>query len=39
MLNVLFGSPVGVMSIITVVGTMIVISFWLYFIFFKKHED
>lgn len=38
MLKVLFGSTVGVMSLVTVVATAIVITFWLYFIF-KKHED
>jgi hypothetical protein len=38
MLSVLFGTPVGIMSIITVVGTMFVVSFWLYYIF-KKHEE
>lgn len=38
MLKVLFGSTVGIMSLITVVATAIVIGFWLYFVF-KKHED
>jgi len=38
MLKVLFGTPVGVMSLVTVVGTCIVVAFWLYFIFVKKHD-
>lgn len=38
MLKVLFGSTVGIMSLITVVATTIVIAGWLYFLF-KKHED
>lgn len=38
MLKVLLGTPVGVMSLFTVVATMVVISFWLYFIF-KKHDE
>ncbi len=38
MLKVLFGSTVGVMSILTVLGTSIVICFWLYFVF-KKHDE
>jgi len=37
MLNVLFNTPVGIMSVITVTGTMVVVTFWLYFIF-KKHD-
>jgi len=38
MLKVLFGSSIGIMSIVTVVGATVVIAYWLYFIF-KKHED
>lgn len=38
MLKVLFGTPVGIMSLITVVGTCVVISYWLYFTF-KKHDE
>ena len=38
MLKVLFGSTVGVMSILTVLGTSIVVCFWLYFTF-KKHDE
>ncbi len=38
MLKILFGTPVGIMSIVTVVGATVVICYWLYFIF-KKHED
>ncbi|MCX7628350.1 MAG: DUF3149 domain-containing protein [Methylophilaceae bacterium] len=38
MLEVLFGSSVGILSIITVVGATAVVTFWLYFTF-KKHED
>lgn len=38
MLKVLLGTPVGIMSIVTVVGATVVICYWLYFIF-KKHED
>lgn len=38
MLKVLFGSSIGILSIVTVVGATVVIGFWLYFIF-KKHED
>ncbi|GBG13477.1 probable potassium transport system protein kup [Novimethylophilus kurashikiensis] len=38
MLDVLFKTPVGLMSILTVTGTMVVVSFWLYFIF-KKHDN
>ncbi|HEY3325584.1 MAG TPA: DUF3149 domain-containing protein [Novimethylophilus sp.] len=38
MLKVLFGSTVGIMSILTVLGTSIVICFWLYFAF-KKHDE
>jgi hypothetical protein len=38
MLKVLMGTPVGIMSLITVVATMVVITFWLYYIF-KKHDE
>ncbi len=38
MLKVLLGTPIGIMSTVTVVGTIVVISFWLYYIF-KKHEE
>lgn len=37
MLKVLFGTPVGIMSIMTVLGTAVVVSFWLYFTF-RKHD-
>lgn len=37
MLNVLFNTPVGIMSILTITATTVVISFWLYFTF-KKHD-
>jgi len=38
MLKILMGTPVGIMSLVTVVGTMVVITFWLYYIF-KKHDE
>ena len=38
MLKILFETPVGIMSVVTVVGATVVIGYWLYFIF-KKHED
>lgn len=38
MLKILFETPVGIMSVVTVVGATVVIAYWLYFIF-KKHED
>jgi hypothetical protein len=38
MLKILMGTPVGIMSLVTVVGTMVVVTFWLYFIF-KKHDE
>ncbi len=38
MLKVLFGTPVGILSIVTIVGATAVIAFWLHFIF-KKHDD
>lgn len=38
MLKVLFGTPVGILSILTVIGATAVVSYWLYFTF-KKHED
>jgi len=38
MLKILLGSPVGLMSLMTILGTCVVVGYWLYFIF-KKHED
>jgi len=38
MLKILFETPVGIMSVVTIVGATVVIGYWLYFIF-KKHED
>jgi hypothetical protein len=38
MLKVLFGSTIGVMSILTVLGASVVVGFWLHFIF-KKHDE
>lgn len=38
MLKILMGTPVGIMSLVTVLGTMVVITFWLYYIF-KKHDE
>ena len=38
MLKILFETPVGIMSMVTIIGATIVITYWLYFIF-KKHDD
>ena len=38
MLNVLFGSTVGVLSLITIIATCGVVVFWLYFIFMQHDE-
>jgi hypothetical protein len=36
MLNVLFGSTIGILSIITVVGAIVVVSFWSYYVYKKS---
>ena len=38
MLKVLFETPAGIMSMITIIGATVVICYWLYFVF-KRHED
>lgn len=38
MLEVLFGSSIGILSIITVLGASLVMCFWLYFAF-RKHDE
>jgi hypothetical protein len=38
MLNVLLGSQVGIMSIITIVGSIIAVAGWTIFMF-GKHKD
>ena len=38
MLKILFETPVGILSMVTIIGATVVITYWLYFIF-KKHDD
>lgn len=37
MLKILFGSTIGIMSILTVIGAIVVVAYWLYFL--VKHQD
>ncbi|MBS4098760.1 MAG: DUF3149 domain-containing protein [Sulfuricella sp.] len=38
MLNVLLGSPTGIMSIITIVGSIVAVAGWTLYMF-SKHKD
>lgn len=37
MLKILFGSTIGIMSVITITGAMVIVLFWL--IYWLKHQD
>lgn len=37
MLKVLFGSSIGLMSVLTIVGAIVVVAFWA--IYWLRHQD
>ena len=37
MLEVLFGSSIGILSIITIIGAIVIVGFW--FAYWVKHQD
>ncbi|TCV89095.1 DUF3149 domain-containing protein [Sulfurirhabdus autotrophica] len=37
MLKILFGSSIGIMSVLTIVGAIVVVGFWVAYWF--KHQD
>jgi hypothetical protein len=38
MLKVLLGSSIGILSIITIVGAIVVVGFWSYFVYKKSQK-
>jgi hypothetical protein len=39
MLKVLLGSTIGILSIVTVVGAIVVVAFWSYFVYKKATKS
>lgn len=37
MLKILFGSSIGIMSVLTIVGAIVVVAFWV--AYWIKHQD
>lgn len=37
MLSILFGSPIGLLSIATVVGAIVIVAYWLFY--WIQHQD